>query len=98
MDKELFSVSPVRNLPPFATAPHPLPGTLTAGNLETMFCTEDTIAAISTSAGAAPRAIVRLSGPDAISIAARLFTSAAGDITELRGFRGLDGLVRLASR
>ncbi len=69
-----------------------------AGNLDTMFRTEETIAAISTVPGAAPRAIVRLSGPDAISIAARLFTSAAGDITELRGFRGLDGLVRLASR
>ena len=69
-----------------------------AGNLDTMFRTEETIAAISTVPGAAPRAIVRLSGPDAISIAARLFTSPAGDITELRGFRGLDGLVRLASR
>ena len=68
-----------------------------AGNLDTMFRTEDTIAAISTVPGAAPRGIVRLSGPDAISIAAHLFTSAEADITKLGGFRGLDGLVKLTS-
>jgi tRNA modification GTPase len=40
-----------------------------------MHSPDDTIAAIATAAGAAARGIVRISGPDAISIAARLFSA-----------------------
>ena len=56
-----------------------------------MFRTDDTIAAISTAAGNAARAVVRLSGPDALSIAADSFTPAEGAI----GFRAVDGVVKL---
>ena len=72
----------------FAKSLHPLREPLVAGNLDTMFRTEETIAAISTVPGAAPRAIVRLSGPDAISISARLFTSPEAEKETLSGTRG----------
>jgi len=60
-----------------------------------MFRTDDTIAAISTAAGNAARGIVRLSGPDALSIAAEAFTPAKGDISSAGGFRAVDGVVKL---
>lgn len=55
----------------------------------------DTIVAISSAAGAAARAIVRLSGPAALRIAGELFTSANGAPTEMPGFRAVDGMLRL---
>lgn len=55
----------------------------------------DTIAAISTAAGSAARAIVRLSGPDAVRLAERFFTPAAGRLRDLAGFRAADGVLRL---
>ena len=60
-----------------------------------MFPADDTIAAISTAAGSAARAIVRVSGPEALVLAARLFTPAAGSLDEMPGFRWADGLVRV---
>ncbi|MCD4823345.1 MAG: 50S ribosome-binding GTPase [Phycisphaerae bacterium] len=62
-----------------------------------MFITDDTIAAVSSAAGRAGRAIVRLSGPDAIAIAGRLFTPTGGaaSLAEIAGFRLTDGLLYL---
>jgi len=60
-----------------------------------MFETDDTIVAVSTPAGSAARAIVRLSGPGAMAAAEAVFTSAGGRLAELGGFRSADGLVRL---
>ena len=60
-----------------------------------MLNTTDTIAAVSTPAGAARRAIVRLSGPRALELADRIFESPAASLVETGGFRSLDGLVRL---
>ncbi|MFB3894631.1 MAG: tRNA modification GTPase [Phycisphaerae bacterium] len=60
-----------------------------------MYPTDDTIAAISTAAGSAERAIVRLSGPEAMSIAAKVFTGHAGELNACPGFRSLDGIVRI---
>lgn len=55
---------------------------------------EDTIVAISSAAGHAPRGIVRLSGPDALAIASRLFHSTAGPpLHEQVGFRRIIGTV-----
>ena len=54
---------------------------------------DDTIAAVSTAAGAAARAIVRLSGPEAIALASRVFVPAGGALAELGGFRAADGRV-----
>lgn len=60
-----------------------------------MFPTDDTIAAISTAAGSSARAIVRLSGPDAIPLAAKVFHPLTGSLAGMPGFRAADGLVRL---
>ena len=60
-----------------------------------MFDTHDTIAAISTAAGSAERAIVRLSGPEALALAARVFLPAHGRLEDLGGFRAIDGRVAL---
>jgi tRNA modification GTPase len=54
---------------------------------------DDTIAAISTAAGSAARAIVRLSGPEAFRLAGLVFTPLAGRLEDLGGFRATDGLV-----
>jgi len=56
---------------------------------------DDTIVAISTAAGSAARAIVRLSGPDALPLAARVFLKAEGELNDMPGFRAADGLVRI---
>jgi tRNA modification GTPase len=61
-----------------------------------MFPTDDTIVAISTAAGSAARAIVRLSGPDAVRLAGGVFAAASGPaVTDLSGFRAADGVVHL---
>ena len=60
-----------------------------------MFSTEDTIAAISTAAGSADLAIVRLSGPAAIEIASAVFAPCEGKLSDCAGFRWMRGLVRL---
>jgi len=55
---------------------------------------DDTIVAISTAAGDAARAIVRLSGPEAIALAGRVFASTDGtNVRTLPGFRRADGVV-----
>jgi len=58
-----------------------------------MFATDDTIAAISTAAGSAARAIVRLSGPRAFELAESVFTPLGGRLRDLGGFRAADGVV-----
>lgn len=62
-----------------------------------MHPTDDTIAAISSAAGVGARAIVRISGPDTLALAARLFTPHQADnsLETLGGFRFADGLIRL---
>lgn len=55
-----------------------------------MFYTNDTIAAVSSAAGAAARSIVRLSGPDAIGLAGGVFSEPLG---ELAGFSSIGGIV-----
>ncbi len=60
-----------------------------------MFRSEDTIAAISTAAGSAARAVVRLSGGDAFALAAGVFTPVGGALADLGGFRVVDGWLRL---
>lgn len=55
--------------------------------------TDDTIVAISTAAGSAPRAIVRVSGPAAIAQAEAVFRCAGG-LASVGGFRRVDGVVR----
>jgi len=60
-----------------------------------MFNTTDTIVAISTPAGAARRAIVRLSGPKALGLGDRIFASSSGRLVDTGGFRSLDGRVRI---
>lgn len=60
-----------------------------------MFDRDDTIAAISTAAGLAARAIVRLSGPAAEALASRVFRPAGGNLAEVGGFRAAEGLVSL---
>lgn len=57
--------------------------------------TDDTIVAISTAAGRAQRAIVRLSGPGALALAGRVFLPAEGDLRDLGGFRSADGRLRI---
>jgi tRNA modification GTPase len=59
-----------------------------------MHAPNDTIAAISSAAGSAPRAIVRLSGPDAVATAAGLLGDGP-DLSTLGGFRCVDVIVRL---
>ena len=60
-----------------------------------MFNTTDTIVAISTPAGSAYRAIVRLSGSDALELGDIIFTSSSGSLVATGGFRSLDGRVRI---
>jgi tRNA modification GTPase len=60
-----------------------------------MYPTDDTIVAISTAAGSAARAIVRLSGPRSGELAGRVFLPAAGTLGDLGGFRCAEGLIRL---
>ncbi len=55
---------------------------------------DDTIVAISTAAGSAARAIVRLSGSDAVRLGARVFEPTTGCLEQIGGFRSADGLVR----
>lgn len=57
----------------------------------------DTIVAISTAAGAAARAIVRLSGPAAVELAAGVFLSRRARLADLPGFRAVEGRVRLSA-
>jgi tRNA modification GTPase len=59
--------------------------------------TSDTIVAISTPAGTAERAIVRLSGPGGRAIAATAITLARGRLADLGGFRCTDGLAAIRS-
>jgi tRNA modification GTPase len=63
-----------------------------------MLSSEDTIVAISTAAGAAARAIVRLSGPGAGAVAAKVFLPDEGELVGVGGFRAVWGRVRVASR
>ena len=58
--------------------------------------TADTIVAISTAAGAAARAIVRLSGPRAVACVEALFTAGEGSLADLGGFRTVDGVAAVA--
>jgi len=58
-----------------------------------MFPAEDTIVAISTAAGRAGRAIVRLSGPTALELGGAVFALADGSLGDLGGFRAADGLL-----
>jgi len=60
-----------------------------------MYPSDDTIAAVSTAAGSAARAIVRLSGEDAFPIAEKVFACESGRLTDLDGFRTASGRVRL---
>ncbi len=60
-----------------------------------MLNTTDTIVAVSTAAGSARRGIVRLSGPEALSLADAVFESSDGALTDTGGFRSLDGIIRL---
>jgi len=59
--------------------------------------TNETIVAISTPAGAAARAIVRLSGPEALGLAEAVFRPADGALADLRGFSCTDGLAAARS-
>lgn len=53
---------------------------------------DDTIVAVCTARGVAPRGIVRLSGPDAIAITQAVFESASPDaLSKPLGFRRIDG-------
>ncbi|MBN1555226.1 MAG: 50S ribosome-binding GTPase [Phycisphaerae bacterium] len=58
--------------------------------------TDDTIVAISSAAGKGARALVRLSGPGALRLAAGVFAPSAGRLEELGGFRSVDGIVRIS--
>ncbi|MCY2930298.1 MAG: 50S ribosome-binding GTPase, partial [Planctomycetota bacterium] len=72
-----------------------------------MLDTQDTIVALSTAAGSAARAVLRLSGPNALALAGALFNPRAGALTlaagvfsplagslaQTPGFRCLDGVV-----
>ncbi|MDY6913710.1 MAG: GTPase [Planctomycetota bacterium] len=60
-----------------------------------MFRTDDTIVAISTAAGSAARAIVRLSGPQAGPLAETVFMPSARRLSRAGGFRWLDGRARV---
>lgn len=57
-----------------------------------MFALDDTIVAISSAAGSAARAIVRLSGPAAMELAAAVFAP-ADRLKQSLPFRRLEGLV-----
>jgi len=62
-----------------------------------MLGSEDTIVAVSSPAGLAARAIVRLSGPDAIALAQRVFRGAEAQLSDLPGFTAAAGLVVMPS-
>ncbi len=62
-----------------------------------MFELDDTIVAISTAAGGSARAIVRLSGPEAVSLGGGVFFSHDCPLSQSPAFRRLDGTVTLAS-
>ena len=62
-----------------------------------MFLTDDTIVAISTAAGRGARAIVRLSGTEALALAAGVFRPRTGSLAEMGGFRAADGVLHLPS-
>ena len=61
-----------------------------------LYPTDDTIVAISTAAGAAARAIVRLSGPRALELAQGVFQGPT-PLSRMAGFRSARGLVRFGS-
>ena len=63
-----------------------------------MFETEDTIVAISTAAGRGARAIVRLSGPTAVELAAGVFIPAGKALADMPGFSAADGRVNIGGR
>ena len=54
---------------------------------------QDTIVALSSASGSGARAVVRLTGPDALALAGGVFFPQAGSLTLTPGFRCLDGLV-----
>ncbi len=60
-----------------------------------MFDTNETIAAISTAAGSAARAIVRLSGTEALATAGKIFKPESKPFNEVGGFRCVDGRVKI---
>ncbi len=60
-----------------------------------MFALDDTIVAISTAAGSAARAIVRVSGPAAMGLAEAVFAPLPGRLSETPGFGRLEGTVTL---
>ena len=61
--------------------------------------TEDTIVAVSSAPGWSARGILRLSGPDALAIAGRIFAAdAGGELSSHPGFTRLFGSVRLDER
>jgi len=62
-----------------------------------LFQTDDTIAAISTAAGSAARAIVRLSGPRAVELASWAFSPRWGRLEDIAAFRSVDGLAAIPS-
>ena len=62
-----------------------------------VFGTGDTIVAISSAAGSAARAIVRLSGPEAFHLAGEAFFPGRGRLEAMGGFRAVDGLLRIAN-
>jgi len=62
-----------------------------------MYPTDDTIVAVSSAAGAAARAVVRLSGPDSIGLAGRVFVpeGPSDGLGAVGGFRRVDGLLHV---
>ncbi len=56
-----------------------------------MFQLDDNIVAVSSPAGVSARAIVRLSGPDALKLADSVFLGASGPLSASSGFRCFDG-------
>jgi tRNA modification GTPase len=61
-----------------------------------MFDLHDTIVAVSSPAGVSARSIVRLSGPEALPLAEKVFVGARGCLTSSGGFRAYDGRVVVA--
>ncbi|MCY2925394.1 MAG: 50S ribosome-binding GTPase [Planctomycetota bacterium] len=53
----------------------------------------DTLVALSSAAGSGARAVVRLTGPEALTLAAGVFSPLAGSLAQTPGFRCLDGVV-----
>ena len=63
-----------------------------------MFVNDDTIVAISSAAGSAARAIVRLSGLEALPLAAKVLATTEAAIDDLAGFHSMAAVARLGSR